>query len=210
MSTEPHLLQKTKQRGDPAGSKPDAILSVTAPCDPVYERHKQDQKPSRVHRPWLCAENLQLSQKSPGASVTSALQNIPSISESYLMFTGSCVLSAIHSTGEDDSLALKKKVTVEDVFGPDLHIHDPESKWLSGRLPVWLWHLKIWLLCQNTAHIQTLDISILCSQCTAGIHLTHSFRKYRFIYKRVHTRRNQQGDNNNLKLYTYGQLYTSN
>uniref|UniRef100_A0A7N8WY59 Dipeptidyl-peptidase 6b n=1 Tax=Mastacembelus armatus TaxID=205130 RepID=A0A7N8WY59_9TELE len=33
---------------------------------------------------------------------------------------------------EDDSLALKKKVTVDDVFGPDLHIHDPEAKWLSG------------------------------------------------------------------------------
>uniref|UniRef100_A0A7N8XED7 Dipeptidyl-peptidase 6b n=1 Tax=Mastacembelus armatus TaxID=205130 RepID=A0A7N8XED7_9TELE len=32
---------------------------------------------------------------------------------------------------EDDSLALKKKVTVDDVFGPDLHIHDPEAKWLS-------------------------------------------------------------------------------
>uniref|UniRef100_A0A8D3BFQ1 Dipeptidyl-peptidase 6b n=1 Tax=Scophthalmus maximus TaxID=52904 RepID=A0A8D3BFQ1_SCOMX len=33
---------------------------------------------------------------------------------------------------EDDSLALKKKVTIEDVFGPDLHIHDPDAKWLSG------------------------------------------------------------------------------
>uniref|UniRef100_A0A8C2Z8F5 Dipeptidyl-peptidase 6b n=1 Tax=Cyclopterus lumpus TaxID=8103 RepID=A0A8C2Z8F5_CYCLU len=32
---------------------------------------------------------------------------------------------------EDDSLALKKKVTIEDVFGPDLHIHDPDAKWLS-------------------------------------------------------------------------------
>uniref|UniRef100_A0A673CFG8 Dipeptidyl-peptidase 6b n=1 Tax=Sphaeramia orbicularis TaxID=375764 RepID=A0A673CFG8_9TELE len=32
---------------------------------------------------------------------------------------------------EDDSLALKKKVTVEDVYGPDLRIHDPDAKWLS-------------------------------------------------------------------------------
>ncbi|KAM6948501.1 A-type potassium channel modulatory protein DPP6-like [Aplochiton taeniatus] len=32
---------------------------------------------------------------------------------------------------EDDSLAMKRKVTVEDVFGPDLHIHHPDAKWLS-------------------------------------------------------------------------------
>uniref|UniRef100_A0AAQ4RKR5 Dipeptidyl-peptidase 6b n=1 Tax=Gasterosteus aculeatus aculeatus TaxID=481459 RepID=A0AAQ4RKR5_GASAC len=32
---------------------------------------------------------------------------------------------------EDDSLALKKKVTIEDVFGADLHIHDPDARWLS-------------------------------------------------------------------------------
>lgn len=40
-------------------------------------------------------------------------------------------------TGEDDSLALKKKVIIEDVFGPDLHIHDPDAKWLSGEGTVW-------------------------------------------------------------------------
>lgn len=59
--------------------------------------------------------------------------------QTYLCFSlnifKSCVficLLLMHSTGEDDSLALKKKVTIEDVFGPDLHIHDPDAKWLSG------------------------------------------------------------------------------
>ncbi|XP_030219459.1 dipeptidyl aminopeptidase-like protein 6 isoform X2 [Gadus morhua] len=32
---------------------------------------------------------------------------------------------------EDDSMAGKKKVTVEDVFGSALHIHQPEGTWLS-------------------------------------------------------------------------------
>lgn len=41
-------------------------------------------------------------------------------------------LLLMHLTGEDDSLAHKKKVTIEDVFGQDLHIHDPDAKWLSG------------------------------------------------------------------------------
>lgn len=48
----------------------------------------------------------------------------------------------MHLTGEDDSLALKKKVTIDDVFGSDLHIHDPDAKWLSGELKICLWHLK--------------------------------------------------------------------
>uniref|UniRef100_M4APP7 Dipeptidyl-peptidase 6b n=1 Tax=Xiphophorus maculatus TaxID=8083 RepID=M4APP7_XIPMA len=37
---------------------------------------------------------------------------------------------------EDDSLAHKKKVTVEDIFGADLRIHDPDAKWLSGAFTV--------------------------------------------------------------------------
>uniref|UniRef100_A0A4W5P5W3 Dipeptidyl-peptidase 6b n=1 Tax=Hucho hucho TaxID=62062 RepID=A0A4W5P5W3_9TELE len=34
----------------------------------------------------------------------------------------------------DDSLALKKKVTIEDVFGGDLHVHDPDATWLSNNV----------------------------------------------------------------------------
>ncbi|KAL6489780.1 hypothetical protein MHYP_G00001250 [Metynnis hypsauchen] len=32
---------------------------------------------------------------------------------------------------EDDSLASKKKITIEDLFSRELRVHDPEAKWLS-------------------------------------------------------------------------------
>uniref|UniRef100_A0A3P8WL41 Dipeptidyl-peptidase 6b n=1 Tax=Cynoglossus semilaevis TaxID=244447 RepID=A0A3P8WL41_CYNSE len=44
---------------------------------------------------------------------------------------------------EDDNLALKKKVTVDDVFGPDLYIHDPEAKWLGGEFVFVIYNMSL-------------------------------------------------------------------
>uniref|UniRef100_A0A674E3N6 Dipeptidyl-peptidase 6b n=1 Tax=Salmo trutta TaxID=8032 RepID=A0A674E3N6_SALTR len=56
----------------------------------------------------------------------------------------------------DDSLALKKKVTIEDIFGGDLHVHDPDATWLTTKYHISP-DLEHVLLAYNVAPVSRKD-----------------------------------------------------
>uniref|UniRef100_A0A8B9L5Z1 Dipeptidyl-peptidase 6b n=1 Tax=Astyanax mexicanus TaxID=7994 RepID=A0A8B9L5Z1_ASTMX len=70
-------------------------------------------------------------------SMLQALQHLQALQqENSLLICSLCFTEImcfnVFPAGEDDSLASKKKITIEDLFSKELQGHDPEAKWLSG------------------------------------------------------------------------------
>uniref|UniRef100_A0A3Q2XEI1 Dipeptidyl-peptidase 6b n=1 Tax=Hippocampus comes TaxID=109280 RepID=A0A3Q2XEI1_HIPCM len=69
---------------------------------------------------------------------------------------------------EDESLALKKKVTLDDVFGPDLRIHEPDAVWLSANTQYGSKSLNSILRVCTALHATLTYVLRLASQLTVA------------------------------------------
>uniref|UniRef100_A0A673X8K2 A-type potassium channel modulatory protein DPP6 n=1 Tax=Salmo trutta TaxID=8032 RepID=A0A673X8K2_SALTR len=60
--------------------------------------------------------------------------------------------------GEDDSLALKGKLTVGDIFRKDFKVHDPEAKWINSEYSIDVVEGLAWDIHIGDTHVFTVDI----------------------------------------------------
>uniref|UniRef100_A0A8C7RN92 A-type potassium channel modulatory protein DPP6 n=1 Tax=Oncorhynchus mykiss TaxID=8022 RepID=A0A8C7RN92_ONCMY len=60
--------------------------------------------------------------------------------------------------GEDDSLALKGKLTVGDIFRKDFKVHDPEAKWINSEYSIDVVEGLAWDIHIGHTHVFTVDI----------------------------------------------------